>query len=236
MSKKTVKQQNDGGMAATKGGSRLWGLFWLLMLIIVDQVTKLIADVYFNETVSAQGLPDRIALVPGMLELCISYNRGIAFSSFANADSWIKMAIVGGTALVMFILLIVFLKIDKRRAWLRVALVLIIAGGLGNFIDRVYYQVWDPATDMAIRDGVRDMVYLNVFINFGVCNFADFFICIGAAIFVVGMLFFDTDALIPLGKYKAYAKAADEKAEEKRELKAAAKAAKAAQRRQRKQK
>ena len=235
MSKKTVKQQNVGGMVAAKG-SRLWGLFWLLMLIIVDQVTKLVADVYFNETVSAQGLPDRIILVPKMLELCISYNRGIAFSSFADADALVKMAIVGGTALVMFILLIVFLKIDKRRAWLRAALVLIIAGGLGNFIDRVYYQVWDPATDMAIRDGVRDMVYLNVFIDFGVCNFADFFICIGAAVFVIGMLFFDTDALFPLGRYKVYAKEADEKAEAKRELKAAAKAEKVAKKRQRKQK
>ncbi len=235
MSKKQVKQQNEGGRVATKG-SRLWGLFWLLTLIIIDQVTKLVADVYFNETVSAQGLADRIVLLPGMLELCISYNRGIAFSSFADADTWVKMAIVGGTALIMFILLIVFLKIDQRRSWLRFALVLIIAGGLGNFIDRVYYQVWDPATDAVIRDGVRDMVYLNVFFDFGVCNFADFFICIGAATFVLSMLFLDTDALIPLGKYKALAKAADEKAEEKRELKAAAKAAKVAERRKRKQK
>lgn len=239
MSKKTVKQQNDKGRVATKG-SRLWGLFWLLMLIIIDQVTKLVADVYFIDTVGGgdpvKGLAERIVLVPGMLELCISYNRGIAFSSFADADAWIKMAIVGGTALIMFILLIVFLKMDQRRSWLRVALVLIIAGGLGNFIDRVYYQVWDPASEAVIRDGVRDMVYLNVFFDFGVCNFADFFICIGAAMFVLGMLFLDTDALIPLGKYRALAKAADEKAEEKRELKAAAKAAKAAQKRQRKQK
>lgn len=199
----------------------LWGLFWLFLLIIIDQVTKLVADVYFIDIAGGgdpvKGLSQRIALIPGIVELCISYNRGIAFSSFSNAGAPLKIGIVAGTGVVMLVLAIIYCKIDRRRAWVRAALILIIAGGLGNLVDRAYYQVWDPSTAGLIRDGVRDMVYLNfVVIDFGVCNFADFFICIGAAVLIASLIFFDQDALCPLGKYKAMAKEAMEKEEQRK--------------------
>lgn len=199
----------------------LWGLFWLFLLIIIDQATKLVADVYFIDIAGGgdpvKGLSQRIALIPGIVELCISYNRGIAFSSFSNAGAPLKIGIVAGTGVVMLVLAIIYCKIDRRRAWVRAALILIIAGGLGNLVDRAYYQVWDPSTAGLIRDGVRDMVYLNfVVIDFGVCNFADFFICIGAAVLIASLIFFDQDALCPLGKYKAMAKEAMEKEEQRK--------------------
>lgn len=165
-------------------------------------------------------------IIPGMLELCISYNRGIAFSMFADVGTLEKMGIVLGTGVVMLILAIVYCKVDRRRTWVRCALILIIAGGLGNLIDRAYYQVWDPATDALIRDGVRDMVYLNVVMDFGVCNFADFFICIGAAVLILSLIFFDQDAIFPLGKYKALSKEAEEREEAKKAAKQAKKQAK----------
>ena len=199
----------------------LWGLFWLFLLMIIDQATKLVADVYFIDIAGGgdpvKGLSQRIALIPGIVELCISYNRGIAFSSFSNAGAPLKIGIVAGTGVVMLVLAIIYCKIDRRRAWVRAALILIIAGGLGNLVDRAYYQVWDPSTAGLIRDGVRDMVYLNfVVIDFGVCNFADFFICIGAAVLIASLIFFDQDALCPLGKYKAMAKEAMEKEEQRK--------------------
>ena len=72
-------------------------------------------------------------------------------------------------------------------------------------------------------DGVRDMVRLKIFMfDFGVCNFADFFIVGGAITLMVAMLFFDAGALCPLTKkYKAlskeYMEAEERKQEEKRE-------------------
>ena len=194
----------------TLKGSRLWGLLLFFALLLIDQVTKVVADVYFVEMA---GVNERIALIPGMIELCIEYNRGIAFGSFASSSETVKIAIVAGTALMMFILAIVYWKVDKRRSFLRLALILIIAGGIGNFIDRVYYRIWDPSTELLLRDGVRDMVYLNIFFNFGVCNFADFFISIGAVALLLSLLFFDKEAILPLGKkYRALAKESKEKA------------------------
>lgn len=196
-------------------GSRLWGILLFLILILVDQLTKLIADVYF---VDYLGEPSaRVALIPGVIELCMEYNRGIAFSSFADAGMPLKIAIVVGTALLMVLFAAFYFKLDKRRTLLRLAIVFVVAGGVGNLIDRVYYRVWDPATAALVRDGVRDMVYLNVIFDFGVCNFADFFIVGGAVALVLSLLFFDTDAIFPLTKkYKELAKEAQEKVQAKK--------------------
>ena len=101
---------------------------------------------------------------------------------------------------------------------------MIVAGGVGNLIDRVYYQVWEPfsASDPSTWDGVRDMVRLKIFMfDFGVCNFADFFIVGGAIVLIVAMLFFDTGAIFPLTeKYKALSKEMEENEERKKKEKA----------------
>lgn len=213
MANKGLLQEEKSGLK----GSHLWGVLLFLGLLFIDQITKIVADVYFVEIAGAN---ETIKIIPGMLELCISYNRGIAFGSLASSSEAIKIAIVIGTAVMMLALSFVYWKIDKRRTLLRIALVLIVAGGIGNFIDRVYYQVWDPSTAGLVRDGVRDMVYLNILIDFGVCNFADFFISIGAVVLLLSLLFFDMDALFPLGKkYRALAKESEEKSRAKKEKK-----------------
>jgi lipoprotein signal peptidase len=90
-----------------------------------------------------------------------------------------------------------------------------VAGGVGNLIDRLYYKVWQA--DCAY--GVRDMVNLSRF-GFAVCNFADFFISIGAVMLVLSFLFFDKDALFPTGKkYKELSKESEMEAAEKKNKK-----------------
>ena len=92
----------------------------------------------------------------------------------------------------------------------------------------MYYQVWDPSTAAAIRDGVRDMVDISS-IGFGVCNFADFFITGGAVALVLACLFFDTYAYSPKGKYVALQREADAIEEKRQAEKAKAKAKKLAE-------
>lgn len=203
-------------------GSRLWGVLLFAILVFIDQITKIVADVYFGNVPSA---PESIAIIPGVIELTMEYNRGIAFSMFSGAGQAGKIAIVVGTALIMLAVSVVYFKIDKRRTLLRIALVLIVAGGVGNLIDRVYYQVWDPATATGFRDGVRDMVRVDFkIVDFGVCNFADFFISGGAVLFILSLLFFDKDAIFPVGeKYKTLAKEAQEAEKKKKAEKEAKK-------------
>ena len=135
-----------------------------------------------------------------------------------GADGTVKIIVIVVTAVMMLALSVLYLRLDKRRAWLRNALVFIVAGGVGNLIDRIYYQIW-----ITSNYGVRDMVDLSVF-GFGVCNFADFFIVGGAIALFFALFFFDKDALFPVGKkYKALAKEAQEEADKKKTEKQAKK-------------
>ncbi len=195
------KEQETVTISKTKplAGSNLWGILFFFILILIDQLTKILADVIF---IDENGTPIVFELIPDFVKLTITYNRGISFGIGSTAGMGVKIAVLILTAVVMIALAIMYFKCDKRRTLMRIALVLIVAGGVGNLIDRVYYQVWDPATDALIRDGVRDMVDISA-IGFGVCNFADFFISGGAVLLVIVSLFFDTYAFSPKGKYKA---------------------------------
>ena len=196
-------------------GSRIWGVWIFFILLFVDMLTKFVADAYF----SAEGAPDEIVLIPGGLKFRITYNRGISYGLGATSPTWVKIAVIATTAVMMAGLAILYFKLDHRRSWLKTALVFVVSGGVGNLIDRVYYRVWE--TNGAY--GVRDMVDLSRF-GFAVCNFADFFICAGAVMLVLSLLFFDKDAMFPIGKkYRALAKEAEEEAEKKKAEKEAKK-------------
>ena len=191
-------------MKNKKTTAPLWGMLLFFILILIDQLTKLFADVYFNST----GAPNQITLIDGWLWLRITYNRGISYGLGANSSPALKIAVIVLTAVMMAGLLVWYFRLDKNRRFMRLALVFVVAGGVGNLIDRVHYRVWDPTTKL----GVRDMVDLSKF-GFAVCNFADFFITAGAVMLVLSLLFFDKDAVFPIGKYKKLAQA--EEAEEK---------------------
>ena len=189
----------------------LWGALLFIGLVAVDLLTKVAAKAYFGKG-NAQ-----IKIIPGYLELCLVYNRGMSFSMGANAPTGAKIAVIAATAVLFVLFGAYYVIMDKRRSWVRTALVFIVAGGVGNLIDRVYYRVWDPTS----FGGVRDMVRLKIFMfDFGVCNFADFFIVGGAIALMVAILFFDAGAIYPLTKkYKALSKEYEEKEEKKQEEK-----------------
>lgn len=193
--------------------SWVWGVVVFVLLIAIDLVTKIVADALWDPS------DPSVKIIPGYLELCLVYNRGISFSIGSNAPVPAKIALVAATGVLFVVMGVVYFKMDKRRTWVRFALVFIVAGGVGNLIDRVYYQVWEPysSTDPTTWDGVRDMVRLKIFMfDFGVCNFADFFIVGGAIALIVAILFFDVGAIFPLTeKYKALSKEYEEKEEKK---------------------
>ena len=204
--KQTVKEENK----YTLKGSCLWGILLFCILIAIDLITKLIAQMQFDPLSTGMLNGEEIEIIPGWISWTLTYNRGISYGMGSDAKTWMKIAVIVGTFVMMILLAILYFKMDKRRSFMRTALVFIVAGGIGNFIDRVYYQVWDPNTLL----GVRDMVDLSRF-GFAVCNFADFFITGGAVALVLSILFFDKEAVWPLTKkYKALAQeAADKKAE-----------------------
>ena len=213
----STKIEKEGSRYSLKGSS-LWGVLVFALLILIDQITKYVADVYFNMA----GVTPVVLIPNGVLSRCISYNPGIAFGGFGDSGAPAKIGIVVGTAVLMVALGVLYFKMDKRRSFMRNSIVFVVAGGVGNLIDRLYYQIWVPS-ELGVRDMVQidfgNLFGLNNFLDFGICNFADFFIVGGAIALLLAFLFFDRDAFFPLGKYKALAKEEEERQKELAEKK-----------------
>lgn len=216
-----IKCMKKEDIKYTMKGSSLLGVLIFVILLLIDQVTKLVADAYF----SSAGAQQSIEVIPGWIELCQHYNKGVAFSGLHDAAPWVKILLILGTGALMVLFSVFYFKTDKRRSFLRLAIVFVVAGGVGNLIDRLYFKMWLPDAPFGVRDMV--MVDFQIF-DFGICNFADFFISAGAVMLVLAIAFFDTDAFIPLGKYKLLADEAEKAREEKEKAKKAEKQAESA--------
>lgn len=103
-----------------------------------------------------------VSVIDNVFSLVYVENRGIAFGMFQNR-AWI-FAIFTVALTAVFIWLIVKKKLTGKLFYISSAL--IIGGGIGNFIDRVF------------RGYVIDYLALSFFPP--VCNFADYCITIGA--------------------------------------------------------
>ena len=180
------------------GGVTLWGAVLFAFLIVFDLATKALAEKYLSGGKA-------VRLAGDFVVLRLVYNRGISFGMFSDGSVGAKVAIIVITAIMMLALTALYLLLDKRRKTLRISLVFVVAGGIGNLIDRIAFKMWLP--DGA--KGVRDMVDVSGIkfgsFNFGICNFADFFITAGAILLILSFLFFDSEALFPTKKSKALA-------------------------------
>lgn len=136
----------------------------IVALIALDQWVKF-------EIVKNIQLGEVKPFLPKILSLTYLRNTGAAFSILEN-QQWLFAVI---TLVVIGAAIWYLSKHIKGSIWLLSSLSLIIAGGIGNFIDRM-------------RQGfVVDMFQLD-FINFAIFNVADSYLTIGVMVLVVMML------------------------------------------------
>ena len=157
--------------------------FIFFLALLADQLSKALAA----------GLNfDNIQLIPGLLGLDFTYNPGIAYGSFGDAE-WLQPVVIALTCVAIVAFLIALIKVGKGRKCLRTGIVLIMVGAAGNLIDRL------------VEQQVRDFILVSVgyigFLNFN-CNVADIAITGGAVLFLLALLFVDKDALFRFRKQK----------------------------------
>ena len=136
----------------------------VLLLIALDQLVK-------SYIVQQIPLDEVRSWIPNFVSLTYLQNRGAAFSILQD-QQWL-FAII--TLVVMVAAIWYLHKHMEDSLWMVLGLTLIIAGGLGNFIDRVS------------QGFVVDMIHLD-FINFAILNVADSYLTVGVIILLIAML------------------------------------------------
>ena len=114
-------------------------------------------------------------------------NTGAAFS-FLAGTAFGKVFLIILSCIMFVAVAVVFILLPERFAVLKTALAMIGAGAIGNLVDRIALGY------------VRDFVWMNIFGSWACCNFADFWIVLGAILAVVDMLFLNELAILPLTK------------------------------------
>ena len=107
---------------------------WLwvaVVVLILDQCTKLLADAMLAMHQSVELLP--------FLALRKAYNSGAAFSFLSDASGWQRWFFIILALVVIVILLAWLRRLPPGDTRVRLALVLILGGAAGNMIDRVVY-------------------------------------------------------------------------------------------------
>ena len=136
------------------------------VLIAVDQVTKYLAVYYLKDQPS-------VPLWTDVFELKYLPNEGIAWGML-KGERWLFIPI---TCIVMALMIVMLLRSDLRHhKWFSFGCALILAGGVGNLIDRV------------ILGYVVDFLYFKL-INFPIFNFADCCVVVGGIVLFAFLLF-----------------------------------------------
>jgi signal peptidase II len=107
---------------------------WLwvsVVVLILDQCTKLLADALLSAHQSVELLP--------FLALRKAYNYGAAFSFLSDASGWQRWFFIILALVVIGILFAWLRRLPATDMGARLALVLILGGAAGNVIDRLVY-------------------------------------------------------------------------------------------------
>ena len=140
----------------------------LTILVAIDQITKLIV---VERLMPISTYP----VIPGILSFTYLENRGAGFGILQGAR-WFFVAV---TIATLIAIAYYYIKLPKKKPfnYVRIGLVIIAAGAIGNGIDRL------------LNGFVVDFLHLR-FINFPVFNIADIYVTIGAVLLAVLALFF----------------------------------------------
>lgn len=146
--------------------------------LILDQVTKYICEHYIGEN-------KVVPFLGNFMYFIFVKNYGASFGMLANWEYknilFFLFTIIG----VPVFIYILFLR-RKQSMWGTLGMTLLLSGTIGNAIDRAMYSTG------FFNGYVRDFICVPWFATF---NIADSCMCVGIAMVILSMLFFDTDAI-----------------------------------------
>jgi len=157
----------------------------VVVLVALDQITKLLAITQLNP----QNGGSDVILLDGIFRLRYLENRGAAFGLLQGQ----KIILVIVTIIVFLAVCWIFTRIpdEKKFRPLQWISIFVIAGAIGNFIDRLRFSY------------VVDFFYFEL-INFPIFNVADIYVTCSVFAFIILFIFYykeeDIDRIVPSKK------------------------------------
>lgn len=136
-----------------------------LILVMIDQFTKYL-------TVENIALHEVVEVIPNVLSLTYIQNSGAAFSILEGQMLFFYIV----TVIVIIFLLYYMYTEARNNKILGILLSIVLAGAIGNFIDRLLYQY------------VIDMIQLE-FVEFAIFNVADSYLTVGVILLLIYTIF-----------------------------------------------
>lgn len=144
-------------------------IFLIAAMVGLDQLVKYI-------TVANLDLYETIPVLDGVFHITYVQNTGAAFS-LLEGQQWFFLLT---TPVIIFAIVFMLYKNHINHMLGKISTYLIIAGAIGNFIDRLFLGY------------VVDMFDFRL-INFAVFNVADIFVTVGATLLFIYIIFLDKD-------------------------------------------
>ncbi|MCM1113916.1 MAG: signal peptidase II [Clostridium sp.] len=133
----------------------IWSVVMIIIIIAIDQLTKYFAKLYLY--------PDGVKnFINGFIEFRYAENTGVAFSMLSGGR-WFFIVL---TTVVLICVTVYMYTKAQKNLWLYWTLGVLISGGIGNLIDRVYLGY--------VIDFINP-----TFVNFAVFNIADCAVTLG---------------------------------------------------------
>jgi signal peptidase II len=143
------------------------GCISIILGVFLDQYTKYLAVTHLQE--------QSITIVKDVFQLHYLENHGAAFGILQNQQWFFLIATIVTLAFIVY--LYIRLPHQKHFLPLRICLISIVAGAIGNMIDRIRLQY------------VIDFIYFKI-IDFPIFNVADIFATVSTFALIILFLFY----------------------------------------------
>lgn len=133
------------------------------IVLVIDRISKLFILNNFE-------LGEGFVAIKGVLNIAFVKNPGAAWGMFGGKT----LPLIILTSLVMVACVFVLIKIGKKNPLLFWSLVLVVSGGFGNLIDRIFYNGY-----------VVDFLQFGFWTSYPVFNIADCAVVIGGGMLIL---------------------------------------------------
>lgn len=147
-----------------------WWLYLVeLAVVAVILIADLLSKKYVWSFLDQNGMQENVI---GLFNLVKVKNEGAGFGIFQGKT--VGLTVI--TFIVVIAICIYLFFALKESEWLRISLVFVTAGGIGNIVDRIAFGY------------VRDFLQFSFWENFPVFNIADSFVTVGAFMLVIVLI------------------------------------------------